>query len=181
MLGASGWMIVFSWEMERLINASLTDKPKETLIKSHRGRCGKNGPRARRLGTSIPAVGCKCQANTAPGRLSPQPEGLKPFVDFCLAVSRRARPSDCFAGYDAAPAARRCGVARSGETAAGIAQRSRLQKSANALQRPSWDLISGSLVREGAAKPNMRCPRIRWHALTSAWPITLTVFGAAQE
>ncbi|MFZ0615091.1 MAG: hypothetical protein WAN16_01395, partial [Chthoniobacterales bacterium] len=26
----------------------------------------------------------------------------------------------CFAGYDAAPAARRCGVARSGETAAGI-------------------------------------------------------------
>jgi hypothetical protein len=30
------------------------------------------------------------------------------------------RPPDCFAGYDAAPAARRCGVARSGETAAGI-------------------------------------------------------------
>jgi hypothetical protein len=44
---------------------------------------------------------------------------MKPFVDFCC-------------------------VARSGETAAGIAQRSRLQKSANALQRPSWDLISGS-------------------------------------
>jgi hypothetical protein len=41
-------------------------------------------------------------------------QGLKPFVDFC-------------------------GVARSGETAAGIAQHSRLQKSANALQRPSWD------------------------------------------
>ena len=40
---------------------------------------------------------------------------------------------------DAALAARRCGVARSGETAAGIAQHSRLQKSANALQRPSWD------------------------------------------
>ena len=82
------------------------------------------------------------------------------------------RPSDCFAGYDAAPAARRCGVARSGETAAGIdslaparlaltglpaanlpkqlpqlrvAQRSRLQKSANGIQRPSWDLISASL------------------------------------
>jgi hypothetical protein len=96
---------------------------KEALIKSHRGRCGKNGPRARRLGTSIPAVGCKCQANTAPGLLSPQPEGLKPFVDFCS-------------------------VARSGETAAGIAQHSRLQKSANALQRPSWDLISASL-RDG--------------------------------
>jgi hypothetical protein len=147
-----------------------------------------HGPRARRLGTSIPTVGCrngceatagqaKCQANTAPGLLSPQPGGLKPFVDFCLAVSRRSRPADCFAGYDAAPAARRCGVARSGETAAGIAQHSRLQpslweearrsmpkawstipmgdgtasrqrsavqKSANALQRPSWDLISAS-------------------------------------
>ena len=104
-----------------------------------------HGPRARRLGRSIPAAGCKCQANTAPGLLSPQPAGLKPFVDFCLAVSRRPRPADCFAGYDAAPAARRCGVARSGETAAGIAQHSRLQKSANALQRPSWDLISASL------------------------------------
>jgi hypothetical protein len=123
---------------------------------AHRGRCGKNRPRARRLGASIPAVGCrngceatagqaKRQANTDPGRLSPQPTGLKPFVDFCLAVSRRSRPPDCFAGYDAAPAARRCGVARSGETAAGIAQHSRLQKSANALQRPSWDLISASL------------------------------------
>ena len=129
----------------------------ESLIKSHRGRCGKNGPRARRLGASIPAAGCKHQAYTAPGRLSPQPEGLKPFVDFCLAVSRRARPSDCFAGYDAAPAARRCGVARSGETAAGIAQHSRLQKSANALQRPSWDLISGSLgIPEGAPLRNSR-------------------------
>ena len=158
-------------------------RAREALIKSHRGRCGKNGPRARRLGASIPAVGCrngceatagqaKRQANTAPGLLSPQPKGLKPFVDFCLAVSRRSRPSDCFAGYDAAPAARRCGVARSGETAAGIdslaparlaltglpaanlpkplpqlrvAQHSRLQKSANALQRPSWDLISAFL------------------------------------
>ncbi len=90
-----------------------------------------HGPRARRLGTSIPATGCrngceatagqaKRQANTAPGLLSPQPGGLKPFVDFC-------------------------GVARSGETAAGIAQRSRLQKSANGIQRPSWDLISASL------------------------------------
>jgi hypothetical protein len=65
-------------------------------------------------------VGCKRQANTAPGLLSSQPVGLKSFVDFC-------------------------GVARSGETAEGIAQHSRLQKSANALQRPSWDLISGSL------------------------------------
>ncbi len=61
------------------------------------------------------------EANTAPGRLSPQPEGLKPFVDFC-------------------------GVARSVETAASIAQRSRLQKSANGIQRHSWDLISGSLT-----------------------------------
>jgi hypothetical protein len=92
----------------------------EALIKSHRGRCGKNWPRARRLGTSIPAAGCKCQANAAPGLLSPQPAGLTSFVDFC-------------------------GVACSGETTAGIAQRSRLQKSANALQRPSWDLISASL------------------------------------
>lgn len=55
---------------------------KEALMKSHRGRCGKKGPRARRLGTSIPAAGCKCQANTAPGLLSPQPEGLKSFVGF---------------------------------------------------------------------------------------------------
>ncbi len=133
---------------------------REALIKSHRGRCGKNGPRARRLGTSIPAAGCKCQANTVGPRAtprsqrlcglwlgSPQPSGLKRFVDFCLAVSRRSRPPDCFAGYDAASAARRCGVARSGETATGIAQHSRLQKSANALQRPSWDLISASLGR----------------------------------
>ena len=103
-----------------------------------------HGPWVRRLGTSIPSAGCrngceatagqaKCQANTVGPRAtprsqrlcglwlgSPQPEGLKPFVDFC-------------------------GVARSGETAAGIAQHSRLQKSANALQRPSWDLISASL------------------------------------
>jgi hypothetical protein len=48
-------------------------------------------------------VGCNREANTAPGLLSPQPEGLKPFVDFCR-------------------------VGRLGETAAGIAQRSRLQK-----------------------------------------------------
>ena len=87
---------------------------REPLIKSHRGRCGKNGPRARRLRGRIPAVGCNREANTAPGLLSPQPGGLKPFVDFCC-------------------------VARSGETAAGIAQHSRLQKSANALKRPSWD------------------------------------------
>jgi hypothetical protein len=73
-------------------------------------------------------VGCKRQANTAPGLLSPQPAWLKPFVDFC-------------------------GVARSGETAAGIAQHSRLQKSANALQRPSWDLISASL--EGLKRYNV--------------------------
>ena len=73
---------------------------------------------------------------------------------------------DCFAGYDAAPAARRCGVARLGKTAAGIdllaparlaltglpsanlpkqlpqlcvAEHSYLQKSANGLQRSSWE------------------------------------------
>jgi hypothetical protein len=103
-----------------------------------------HGPRARRLGTSIPAVGCrngceatagqaKCQANIAGPHATPrsqrlcglwlgfpQPEGLKPFVDFCLCLSRGSRPPDCFAGYDATPAACRCGVARSGETAAGI-------------------------------------------------------------
>jgi hypothetical protein len=73
-------------------------------------------------------VGCNREANTAPGLLSPQPEGLKPFVDFC-------------------------GVARWGETAAGIAQRSRLQKSTTGFQRPSWDLISASLDR-----PVMRLP-----------------------
>ncbi|MEI7962544.1 MAG: hypothetical protein WCI42_01790, partial [Verrucomicrobiota bacterium] len=44
---------------------------------------------------------------------SPQPDGLKSVVDFC-------------------------GVARSGKTAEGIAQHSRLQKSVTALQRPSW-------------------------------------------
>ena len=137
-----------------------------------------------RNGCVATAGQAKHQANTIGPRATPrsqrlcglwlgssQPGGLKPFVDFCLAVSRRARPSDCFAGYDAAPAARRCGVARSGETAADIdslaparlaltglptanlhkplpqlrvVQHSRLQKSANALQRPSWDLISGS-------------------------------------
>ena len=91
--------------------------PKEPLIKSHRGRCGKNWPRARRLRGRIPVVGCNREANTAPGLLSPQPGGLKPFVDFC-------------------------GVTRSGETAAGIVHHSRLQKSANALQRPLCDLIS---------------------------------------
>ena len=79
-----------------------------------------HGPRARRLGASIPAAGCNREANEAPGLLSPQPDGLKAFVDFC-------------------------GVACSGETTAGIAQRSRLQKSANGIQRPSWDLISASL------------------------------------
>jgi hypothetical protein len=94
---------------------------REALIKSHRGRCGKKWPRARRLRGRIPAEGCNREANKAPGRLSPQPEGLKPFVDFCH-------------------------VARSGETAAGIAQHSRLEKSANALQRPSWDLFSASLA-----------------------------------
>ena len=62
-------------------------------MKSHRGRCGKNGPRARRLRGRIPAAGCNREANRAPGRLSPQPGGLKPFADFCLAVSRRPR---CF-------------------------------------------------------------------------------------
>ena len=70
-------------------------------------------------------MGCNREANAAPGLLSPQPAGLKPFVDFC-------------------------GVARAGETTAGIAQRSRLQKSANGIQRPSWDLISASL---GGARP----------------------------
>jgi hypothetical protein len=55
--------------------------------------------------------------------LSPQPYGLKTVVDFCY-------------------------VARSGETAAGIAQRSCLQKSATVFQRPSWDFISGSLTKQ---------------------------------
>jgi len=53
------------------------------------------------------------------------PRGLKSFVDLS-------------------------GVARSGKSAAGIAQRLRLQKSANALQRSSWDLISGSLIKKSA-------------------------------
>ncbi|MEY2905723.1 MAG: hypothetical protein RLZZ408_194, partial [Verrucomicrobiota bacterium] len=109
------------WKLPSDRNVSSPSCLKEPLIKSHRGRCGKNWPRARRLGTSIPAAGCKCQANAAPGLLSPQPAGLKAFVDFCR-------------------------VGRSGETAAGIAQRSRLQKSATVLQRPSWDLISVSLT-----------------------------------
>jgi hypothetical protein len=43
-----------------------------------------------------------------------------------------------------------------GETAAGIAHHSRLQKSANALQRPSWDLISASLNN------TMPCPPKGW-------------------
>jgi hypothetical protein len=51
--------------------------------------------------------------------------GLKPVVDFC-------------------------GVACSGETAAGIAKRSRLQKSATAIQQPSWDLFSASLGRDSS-------------------------------
>ncbi|MEY2905589.1 MAG: hypothetical protein RLZZ408_60 [Verrucomicrobiota bacterium] len=122
---------------------------KDALIKSHRGRCGKNGPRARRLGASIPAVGCKRQAYTAPGLLSPQPEGLKSFVDFCS-------------------------VARSGETTAGIAQHSRLQKSANGLQRPSWDFISASLKSPGCRPLCLRggCDgfgscRLSWKAMTT--------------
>ena len=106
-----------------------------------------HGPRARRLGTSIPSAGCKCQANAAPGRLSPQPAGLKPVDDFCLAVSRRPRPSDCSAGHIVPPGTRCCDVARSGETDAVIAQHSRLQKSSTDLQRPTWYLISASLVR----------------------------------
>ena len=104
---------------------------KETLIKSHRDRCGKNGPRARRLGASIPAAGCKRQANTAPGLLSPQPEGLKPFVDFCGV----ARSGETAAGIDSLAPAR---LALSGLPAANlpkqlpqlrVAQRSRLQPS----------------------------------------------------
>jgi hypothetical protein len=55
--------------------------------------------------------------------LFPQPCGLKPVVDFCC-------------------------VARSSETAAGIALRSCLQKSATVFQRPSWDFISGSLTKQ---------------------------------
>jgi hypothetical protein len=100
---------------------------KEALNKSHRDRCGQNGPQARRLGGRIPAAGCNRQANKASGLLSPQPGGLKPFVDFC-------------------------GVACSGKTAVGIAQHSRLQKSANALQRSSWDFISPSSRKEGFLK-----------------------------
>jgi hypothetical protein len=133
-------------------------RTKEALIKSHRGRCGKNWPRARRLGASIPAVGCrngceatagqaKRQANEAPGLLSPQPGGLKPFVDFCGV----ARSGETAAGIDSLAPAR---LALTGLPAANlpkqlpqlrVAQHSRLQKSANALQRPSWDLISASL------------------------------------
>jgi hypothetical protein len=66
-------------------------RTKEALIKSHRGRCGKNWPRARRLGASIPAVGyrngceatagqAKRQANEAP---VPRHEA-KGFVAFGL-------------------------------------------------------------------------------------------------
>lgn len=43
-------------------------------------------------------------------------------------------------------------LARSRETAAGIAQRSRLQKSATALQRPTWDLFSTSLKTESLTR-----------------------------
>jgi hypothetical protein len=94
--------------------------PREALIKMHRGRCGKNGPQERQLRARIPMRAVSAKPTQPPALLSPQPLGLKPFVDFC-------------------------GVTRSGETTEGIAQRSRLQKSANALQRPAWDLISGSL------------------------------------
>jgi len=64
-----------------------------------------------RNGCEATAGQAKRQANTSPGLLSPQPGGLKPFVDFC-------------------------GVARSGETAAGIAQHSGLQKSATGFSDP---------------------------------------------
>ncbi len=133
-----------------------------------------HGPRARRLGTSIPAAGCRngCEAtagqanreaNTVGPRAtprsqrlcglwlgSPQPGGLKPFVDFC----RVARSGETAAGIDSLAPAR---LALTGLPAANlpkqppqlrVAQHSRLQKSANALQRPSWDLISGSLGGE---------------------------------
>jgi hypothetical protein len=153
---------------------SLGDLLKEPLIKSHIGRCGKNGLWARRLRGRIPAVGCTLQENTAPGLLSPNPGGLKRYVDFCINVSRRPRPLDCFAGYNSRPATRLYGVALSGETGAGIdslaparfaltglpaanlpkplpqlcvAQHSRLNKSNNCLQRPSWYLITGSLMK----------------------------------
>lgn len=93
---------------------------REPLIKSHRGRCGKNGPRARRLHGRIPLAGCNREANVAPSLLSPQPAGLKSFFDFCLTVSRRPHPSDCFAGHIVSPDTRCCGVTRLGETPAGI-------------------------------------------------------------
>jgi len=89
-----------------------------------------------------PRRGCKIQANTAPGLLSPQPKGLKLFVDFCGV----ARSGETAAGIDSLAPAR---LALTGLPAANlpkqlpqlrVAQRSRLQKSANALQRPSWDL-----------------------------------------
>ena len=134
-----------SWSWSRATDRKL---PKEALIKSHRGRCGKKWPRARRLRGRIPAAGCNREANTAPGRLSLQPEGLKPFVDFCGV----ARSGETAAGIDSLAPAR---LALTGLPAANlpkqppqlrVAQHSRLQKSANALQRPAWDLISASLT-----------------------------------
>jgi hypothetical protein len=118
-----------------------------------------HGPRARRLRGSIPAAGCRngCEAtagqanreaNEAPGLLSPQPYGLKAFVDFF----RVARSGETAAGIDSLAPAR---LALTGLPAANlpkllpqlrVAQRSRLQKSATVLHRPSWDLISVSLT-----------------------------------
>jgi len=125
--------------------------PLRKAVADAKQRPGKPWAWARRLRGRIPSVGCNREATTAPDLLSRQPRGLKPFVDFC-------------------------GVARSGETAAGIdslaparltlmglpaanlpkpfpqprvAQHSGLTKSVNDLQRPLWDLISGSLQADG--------------------------------
>ena len=52
-------------------------------MKSHRGRCRKNRPQARRLCARIPAAGCKSKANTASGFIiTATPRGCGQKVDF---------------------------------------------------------------------------------------------------
>ena len=96
---------------------------------------------------SIPAAGCKREAYDVADLLSPQPEGLEPFVDFYSV----ARSGETAVGIDSlAPARLALRVCLKANLPKPppqlhVAQRARLQKSANVIQWPSLDLFSASL------------------------------------
>ena len=105
----------------------------ESVIKSHRGRCGENGPQTRRICVRIPTAGCKRKSQRTTSVPRHEDKGLWPLSYYLRNPFGAVDKKEIFC------------VTRLGKTASVLPLLSRLKNLPFVLQWPSWDLISASL------------------------------------